>query len=318
MLGNTERRRIVLPITYVVNVPVTDVWDSPESRGEHNRLTQALLGDPVLAEEKNNFWLKVQVPDGYRGYVQRAHLVPASAPCSSLKGTVITAQTQIQLVEEEAPYHRQITAYLGTKLQLAQGTGPGTRDYHYTVYLPDGKTGLIGQDSVAVGKPSRHLAQVAERAQRLALCFIEAPYLWGGITCAGVDCSGLVYATYRCAGLLLPRDADQQYLSSQPVAGPPVPGDLVFFATEEPDVASHVGLYLGQERFLHASSRLGGVVITSLNSPFYRRHLLGWHRCRANCRRLGSAAGFESAEGEVSRREQEARSDWIEVPPVGS
>ena len=93
----------------------------------------------------------------------------------------------------------------------------------------------------------------------LAREYLGAPYLWGGMTEAGIDCSGLVHMAYRRAGSLVPRDAWQQHDAGERVADPE-PGDLVLYAHPGKQ-ADHVAFWLGGDRILHATGRDGlGVV----------------------------------------------------------
>jgi gamma-D-glutamyl-L-lysine dipeptidyl-peptidase len=85
-----------------------------------------------------------------------------------------------------------------------------------------------------------------------AQSLLGAPYLWGGMTDQGIDCSGLVHMSFRAAGRLVPRDADQQEAAGAPVAEPQ-PGDLISYG-EPPD---HVVFWLGGGRILHATQRDG-------------------------------------------------------------
>lgn len=111
--------------------------------------------------------------------------------------------------------------------------------------------------------------------------YLGVPYLWGGTTRAGMDCSALTRAVYREAfGVELPRTSTQMFRLGRPVSGESGlrPGDLVFFRLEAsgPGV-SHVGIYLGDGRFAHASVDRGGV-IDELGSPFFGGRYAGARR----------------------------------------
>lgn len=86
--------------------------------------------------------------------------------------------------------------------------------------------------------------------------YLGVPYLWGGTTDAGFDCSGLAMAVYQLNGLRLPRTSRDQYGKGQPVALEDARrGDLLFFATGRSGTVSHVGIYVGGDTFIHAPKR---------------------------------------------------------------
>ena len=113
-----------------------------------------------------------------------------------------------------------------------------------------------------------------EKALDIAQSLIGIPYQYGGDSPEqGFDCSGLVQYVYQQAGLEIPRTTGQQYRRVQAIPSRFLrPGDLVFFTTKFNRFVSHVGIYLGNNRFIHAPSSGKTVSIASLKDPYWRRH----------------------------------------------
>jgi cell wall-associated NlpC family hydrolase len=115
-------------------------------------------------------------------------------------------------------------------------------------------------------------AFIAQRLTKSALRFIGVPYVFGGTTSAGFDCSGFVQHVFATIGVHLPRTADAQYDAGARVRNLR-PGDLVFFETYTSG-PSHVGIYLGHGRFVNASTSRG-VTVSSLNDPYWANRYIG-------------------------------------------
>ena len=112
----------------------------------------------------------------------------------------------------------------------------------------------------------------------LARQYLGVPYVWAGRSPGGFDCSGFITFVFDQLGYGLPRMADGQYEVGIPVPRQALrPGDLVFFETYEPG-PSHVGIYLGNEQFIHASSGAGYVTVTPMSNPYHRDRYLGARR----------------------------------------
>ncbi len=109
-----------------------------------------------------------------------------------------------------------------------------------------------------------------------ARSFLGVPYLWGGSTDQGFDCSGLAMAVYQLNGLRLPRSSSAQFDAGRTVAGAELQaGDLVFFAMGGKGRVSHVGIYVGEGAFIHAPAKGRRVCLESLASNGFRDRLLG-------------------------------------------
>ena len=121
---------------------------------------------------------------------------------------------------------------------------------------------LMGRNMPVVSRSSNY---IAKRIINSSLNYIGVPYVFGGTTPSGFDCSGFTRYVFATAGISLPRTADVQFEIGTPVSYDNLmPGDLVFFSTYTYG-ASHVGIYMGDGNFINASSSRG-VVVDSLSS----------------------------------------------------
>lgn len=124
-----------------------------------------------------------------------------------------------------------------------------------------------------------HHVSLGSRAATQALSYRGVPYHFGGQSRKGIDCSALIQSAYKQWGIWLPRTSVEQYKKGVAVPRDHMkPGDLVFFKNTYKRGVSHVGIYLGNNRFCHASSGRKQVTVSSLNDAYYYNHWAGARR----------------------------------------
>jgi cell wall-associated NlpC family hydrolase len=137
---------------------------------------------------------------------------------------------------------------------------------------------IVTPDEYAIAKQqTRGNIYIREELIKTAQNYIAVPYLWGGSSSdAGFDCSGLAMTVYQLNGLDLPRSSKEQYEAGTPVERDSLlKGDLVFFATSGKDKVTHVGIYVGEGRFIHAPGRGKNIRVDFLSRSYYKKRYLG-------------------------------------------
>lgn len=141
--------------------------------------------------------------------------------------------------------------------------------------------------------------------EQVAFNFLSTPYRFGGTSRRGIDCSSFVQQVFREVDVDLPRSAREQFRVGTKVERDELkPGDLVFFRTYA-RFPSHVGIYLGDNKMIHASSRSRRVVVTSLDLPYYRKRFIGAKRI-----------SLLEQEMPLNNGEELTSSDQLLIPPA--
>jgi cell wall-associated NlpC family hydrolase len=203
------------------------------SRAPH--VTEALAGDEVeilgaaVADQ-----VRVRMKsDRYLGFVPRERLV--SAPYQPTHTVTALRAHAYAGPRVQAPLVTAVS--WGTQLRVRASEGGFSH-----VVLPDGADAFVHANLLVPGTPEGKPDVAAS-----ALEFLGVPYVWGGNSAWGLDCSGLVQLVYRMADVDLPRDADQQFAAGQRVdLADAQPGDAVCYR-------GHIGIYLADERMIHAT-----------------------------------------------------------------
>ncbi|MGD8719706.1 MAG: NlpC/P60 family protein [Candidatus Zixiibacteriota bacterium] len=154
-------------------------------------------------------------------------------------------------------------------------------DEMYLVRTPEGVSGWVSEKNVKIegDNPFKERVPPASgvRSEIIATArkYLGVPYVWGGTSPDGFDCSGLVQTVFSENGIQLPRGSGDQYREGKKISEKKMePGDLVFFHTYTSG-PSHVGIYVGEGKFLHAESSPRGVTITGLDEPYWKDRILG-------------------------------------------
>ncbi|MBC7264121.1 MAG: C40 family peptidase [Chloroflexi bacterium] len=234
-------------------------------------VTQATLGTELSIWESRDGWYYVRMPDQYQGWIEASQVrVYAEGERSyASAGQVAEVRNLLAFLYHEPDVTAHAPALqvtIGTRMEVVEDRGDWV-----TVVLPDRAVRWIQKGDVTIApadapKPRGSGLDLVETAKR----FLGLPYQWGGCTPLGIDCSGFVQLVYRLNGISLLRDADIQYTQPnlQPVARENLqPGDLVFFGQGR---VSHVGMYIGNGEFIHATTHERPIVqISRLDEPYW-------------------------------------------------
>lgn len=259
-----------------VAVNLTSVHDEPSWLAE--MLSQVYYGTRLEILQQEGDWVFVRQEDGYLGWVYLPYLSEDSLPDAT---HMVIAP--FALVHENPETGSPLTTRLAAGTQFR--VDKMQQDW---VSLPLLKKEKPGQ-RIGGWLPASSVVSLAElpsdtsSRRRIiiesAFTFFGVPYLWGGCSAGGMDCSGLSRLVHRLAGIEIPRDADMQKPAGKPVERPFKPGDLIFFTGENDSTHSHithVAISLGGDRVIHSSRMNNGVYTNTMSEvPHLRNDFAG-------------------------------------------
>lgn len=273
----------------VVPLSVINIYSRPNFSSE--MVTQSILGTPVKILDRDDGWLQIQTPDKYIGWtntriprLERGEL----SEYLSKKKVIVTDLSTIVHETKSVKSPSVMEVLIGNILTLEDA---GIKGKFTKISLPNGKKGYISSNSIQ--DLSKWLGAVelsGDNVVSMSKKFHGLPYFWGGTSSRGFDCSGLTKTVYFMHGVILPRDASQQFHVGE-VIEPDADfenlqkGDLIYFGYfhngSQKLRVEHVGIYIGDMRFIHSAQ---SVKINSLNPQdddfegYYVRRIVGVRR----------------------------------------
>lgn len=250
--------------------------------------TQELMGTVVEITAEEGYWREVITPQPYKAWCTDQGLVEMTE--EELKAyqeapKVIYQELYGHIHTKPSAKSPTICDLVGGDVLRMADPSRKLKGKWTKVMLPSGKTGYVpskelkhhnGFVSIAMGEGSAESIspEVTEAIIAQAERLLGVPYLWGGMSAKGVDCSGLVRIAHIMNGILLPRNASQQIKCGDRVDLKDLQrGDLVFFGTpatdEKPMRITHVGIYLGNNRIIHSSHRVRVNSLIPEDSDYY-------------------------------------------------
>lgn len=247
----------------LVTISVANLRSQPAHSAE--LATQATLGTPLNILKKQGDWSLVQTPDQYLAWVDSGGIVDLSETdflkWKSAAKVIYTWPVGYAYSEMDANSMVVSDMVAGAILQKM-----GEKQEFFSVQFPDGRNAYVlkGQ-SQDYDYWTNTLEPTEESLVNTAHMFMGLPYLWGGTSSKGVDCSGFTKTIYFLNGHIIPRDASQQVTTGIPIDSTRIfeqlhKGDLLFFGRKATDTTSekvvHVGMWIGNKEFIHASGRV--------------------------------------------------------------
>lgn len=274
--------------TQVVVVPVANMYSHPSDKSDV--VSQVIYGSNVKLLVAHGEWSRIQTDDRYKGWVPSRHLrVILSGNGYATSGAVVQVDSLFANVynEPDVTKHKPVvTLPYGVRLERASEAADATNkaavktshEGWIQVYLPDRRNAWIQENDVVADPKPMSIPESIELGKR----FLGLPYLWGGRSSFGFDCSGFTQMLVRARGVTMPRDADQQAAWSGVVAVERAdlqPGDLLFFGASAKNI-THTGMYIGDGQFIQDTTNGHPVVqISRLDDD-------PWTKLLVACRRI--------------------------------
>lgn len=260
----------------VVNLSSNYMREEPDYTAELG--SQVLMGTLAEVLDTKGYWKKIHTPDGYTAWVTDMGLTEIKDPKAYEAAAKWICMSDYAFIYSQPDRSSQPLSDLIMGDLLLQ-TGKTPAKGWTEVKIPSGVIGYVESCHLMdLSQWSRTRVPDADHIINLAKRYLGVPYLWGGTTVKGFDCSGLVQFVFHMNGIELPHSSRQQAKMGQEVPidlSKMLPGDLVFFGTER---VSHVALYIGDGKIIHSSHLVRINSLKKGTPDYYGRNILGVRR----------------------------------------
>lgn len=292
----------VTQLVAAINVSTDSVWGLIRVSAAHVRTeprhsaemsTQAIMGTPIRILSKDSGWSKVELPDGYIGYIINNSIAFKSE--SQIKKWRSANRMIVKTYSEIKAYQDSIGNDLrGCVTDLINGNIVeglySNAEKRLKVSLPDGRVAWVDSQDVTDIKEWANQSFDADKILDIAYSMMGTPYLWGGTSTKGVDCSGLVKVAYFANGIITLRDAYQQATVGN-VTYDYHPGDLLFFWNQSKTRINHVAIYEKDGYYIQSAGRVMRSHLSPTHRDYYNNN---FKECRTY-RGIGNTEGFVRA-----------------------
>lgn len=243
---------LLASMLFYVNKPVIDMRKHPNDNAEI--VSQAYYTEQVNILEETPEWLKIETTvDHYQGWIKNLGICKRSSVFLSNPNDIVAKVNRCAAHLyglEDTIYGPILTVPFDSRLEVIEPKDESHSRW-IKVGLVDGREAFIQRGDVTLNTDLLDITKISS----LSLNFLNLPYTWGGRSSFGYDCSGFVQMLYRQMGLHLPRDSVDQmkWKKFKSISlGELSPGDLIFFGFDQ-DKIRHVGLYIGDHKFIHSN-----------------------------------------------------------------
>jgi len=291
----------------VVKVPVANMYENPSDNS--SLASQAIYGSEVKILGSKSSWYSINTDDGYQGWVKKSDLTEYQIPANATLAKVTNLFAFVYAKPTTINILPLTTLPTGAVLPIIKTTDDGWAE----VQLVNGMLAWIQQGDIAINPEPMTMQEMLAFSRK----FIGFPYLWGGVSTYGFDCSGFVQFLFRNLGIILPRDTTLQVSSPlffEVSRSELKPGDILFFGFD--NKISHEGIYLGNNIMINETAYKNPIVqLSNLNDPHWKAMYITARRLIANASNLPQFQGNIEPLSEDMKQKMRS-STWREGCPV--